>query len=263
PLWQKKGGENNPELLADIFELLRKEFVLRRKLILRIRPFIFSDEVIYNHLKTFDRYKLVEALAPYKTLVLYLNTDIQEIRKQLNHRWRKGLNKSERKDLKLKEGIDPKLYSTLIDIYHQMHSRKKYKEYVNVERVGRMNDNLDDEFKLMIFIAYKDDIPIAALAGSALGGTGIGLLGGITEIAMKNQASYLLQWEMIKYFKNIGCEKYDLGGIDPQKNPSVFYFKQGISEIEVLELGIFEASYSYFFKVLLRTVEKLKKISHL
>jgi len=157
-------------------------------------------------------------------------------------------------------GTDPKLYPTLIDIYHQMHSRKKFKEYVNVERIGEMDENLDEEFKLVTFVAYKDKRPIAALTGSALGDTGIGLLGGITEMAMKCQASHLLQWEIIKYFKNAGCKKYDLGGIDPKKNQSVYYFKQGISDIEVSEIGIFESNDNYLLRLLIKILEKLKKI---
>lgn len=141
-----------------------------------------------------------------------------------------------------------------------MHSRKKFKEYVNVERIGEMDENLDEEFKLVTFVAYKDKRPIAALTGSALGDTGIGLLGGITEMAMKCQASHLLQWEIIKYFKNAGCKKYDLGGIDPKKNQSVYYFKQGISDIEVSEIGIFESNDNYLLRLLIKILEKLKKI---
>lgn len=260
PLWQIKGQENDPQKLYDIFQILKSEFVIKRKLILRIRPFIFSDQIIYNKLDAIDGFHKIKAVKPYRSLILYLDKELDEIKKQLNHRWRRGLNKAERKGLTIQKGTDLKFYPILIDIYHQMHSRKKYKEYVNVERVGKMNESLDEEFKLVTFVAYKDEEPIAALTGSALGDTGIGLLGGITERAMKCQASYLLQWEIIKYFKNAGCNKYDLGGIDPKKNQSVYYFKQGISDIEVSEIGIFESNDQYLLRIIIKIIERLKKI---
>lgn len=260
PLWQKFNTESDVKLLGNIFQILRSEFVLKRKLILRIRPFIFSDDKFYDQINIFKDYKRTEALKPYRTIILYLDSQIEEIRKNFNYRWRKGLNKSEKKNLIIKSGNDDKLYTTLIKIYNQMHSRKKYKEYVDVEQVGKMNENLTPEMKLMIFIAYKDNEPIAALTGSALGETGIGLLGGISEMAMKFQASYLLQWQMINYLKGKGCKRYDLGGIDPKNNPGVYYFKQGISEIEVSEIGIFETQNNSLLLSIIKIGERIKQI---
>ncbi len=50
---------------------------------------------------------------------------------------------------------------------------------------------------------------------------------------MKNNGSYLLQWEMIKWLKQRGCQKYDLGGINLDDNPGVYHFKSGITNQEV------------------------------
>ena len=55
--------------------------------------------------------------------------------------------------------------------------RKKFKEYVNPYRMGKMNEELNDEYKLKIFMAYKDKLPVASIIGSAIGNTGIYLLG--------------------------------------------------------------------------------------
>lgn len=100
-----------------------------------------------------------------------------------------------------------------------MMARKKFKENVDPYKMGKMNEALDDEYKKKIFVAYKDKIPVASIVGSAIGNTGIYLLGASNEIGMKNKASYLLQWEMIKWLKQKGCQRYDLGGINKDENP--------------------------------------------
>ena len=99
--------------------------------------------------------------------------------------------------------------------------RKKFKVFVNPYRMGKMNEELNDEYKLKIFMAYKDKLPIACIIGSAIGNTGIYLLGASNEIGMKNKGSYLVQWEMIKWLKQRGCQIYDLGGINLDDNPGV------------------------------------------
>ena len=95
-----------------------------------------------------------------------------------------------------------------------MMARKNFKENVDPYKIGKMNEELDDEYKLKVFIAYKDKLPVASIVGTAIGDTGIYLLGASNEIGMKNKASYLLQWEMIKWLKQRGCQRYDLGGIN-------------------------------------------------
>jgi len=53
--------------------------------------------------------------------------------------------------------------------------------------MGKMNGELDEEYKLKIFMAYKDKLPIAGIIGSAIGNTGIYLHGASNEIGMKNK----------------------------------------------------------------------------
>jgi lipid II:glycine glycyltransferase (peptidoglycan interpeptide bridge formation enzyme) len=122
-----------------------------------------------------------------------------------------------------------------------MITRKQFKEYVNPVSMGQMNKELDDQYKMKIFIAYKDKLPVASLVGSAIGDTGVYLLGASNEVGMKNNASYLLQWEMIKWLKQKGCRRYDLGGINIDDNPGVYHFKSGITDQEVLGMGTFES----------------------
>jgi lipid II:glycine glycyltransferase (peptidoglycan interpeptide bridge formation enzyme) len=242
PLWQKKNRENNIEILSDIFNALKQKLVVNQKLLLRIKPYIFSDKIDnIDFIENID-FKRIAKVRQYKTLVLYLDKDLDEIRKSFDQKWRNGLNQSEKKGLEIIEGNDSELYKDFLLVYNQMIERKKFKEFVNPYRIGKMNEELNTENKLKIFIAYKDKLPIASIVGSAIGNTGIYLLGASNEIGMKNKGSYLLQWEMIKWLKQKGCQRYDLGGINLDDNPGVYHFKSGITDKEVVDMGTFESN---------------------
>jgi lipid II:glycine glycyltransferase (peptidoglycan interpeptide bridge formation enzyme) len=259
PVWQKRNQENNIQILSDIFLALKKEFVINQKLILRIKPYIFSDKISNFDFIEKLGFKRVEKVKQYQTLVLYLDKDLDEIRKSLEQKWRNCLNQSERNGLEISKGNDQELYNVFLEIYNQLIARKKFKENVDPYKIGKMNQELDDEYKLKIFIAYKDKIPVAGLVGSVMGDTGIYLLGASNEIGMKNKGSYLLQWEMIKWLKQKGCQRYDLGGINLDDNPGVYKFKSGITEQEVFGMSTVETYKSWISKWIVRLGEFIKK----
>ena len=45
---------------------------------------------------------------------------------------------------------------------------------------------------------------------------------------------------MIKWLKQKGCKRYDLGGINLDDNPGVYHFKSGITDMEVFGMGTYE-----------------------
>lgn len=258
PIWQRKNQENNMKILSDIFFTLRQKFVINQKLLLRITPYIFSDKISSLDFIDKIKFKRVQKIRPYKTLILNLNNDLDEIRKSLNSKWRNHLNASERKGLNISEGNDQKLYKDFLNIYSQMIERKKFKEFVDPYQMGKMNEELNEQYKLKTIIAYKDKLPIAAIVISTIGNTGVYLLGASNEISMKNKASYLLQWEIIKYLKQSGFKRYDLGGINIVDNPGVYDFKSGITNQEVQGMGTYESYASRLSKIIVTFGENIK-----
>lgn len=259
PVWQKKNQENSPKIFSNILDALRQKFVINQKLLLRIKPYVFSDRISNFDFMEDIKFKRVEKVRRYQTLILYLDKNLDEIRKSFQQKWRNCLNQSERNGLEIIEGNDMELYKKFLKIYEQMQARKKFKEYVNPYKMGKMNEELDDEYKLKIFIAYQDKFPIAGIIGSAIGNTGIYLLGASNEIGMKNKGSYLLQWEMIKWLRQRGCQRYDLGGINLDDNPGVYHFKSGISNQEVIGMGTYETCNSILSKAIVYFGEFIKR----
>ncbi|OQY75380.1 MAG: hypothetical protein B6D44_01715 [Ignavibacteriales bacterium UTCHB2] len=258
PIWQKKNQKNDILILSNILDALSNEFVKNQKLLLRIRPYIFSDKFSNFDFIESMGFKRVEKIRPYQTLILYLDKDLVEIRKNFRQKWRSCLNQSEKNGLEISTGNDEELYKDFLKVYDQMISRKKFKENVDPYKMGKMNEELDDEYKLKIFVAYEDKVPIASLIGSAIGNTGIYLLGASNEIGMKKKASYYLQWEMIKWLKQKGCQRYDLGGINLDDNPGGYHFKTGITDHEVLGAGTYETYNSILSKGIVSFGEIIK-----
>ena len=258
PIWQKKNQKNDILILSNILDALSNEFVKNQKLLLRIRPYIFSDKFSNFDFIESMGFKRVEKIRPYQTLILYLDQDLVEIRKNFRQKWRSCLNQSEKNGLEISTGNDEELYKDFLKVYDQMISRKKFKENVDPYKMGKMNEELDDEYKLKIFVAYEDKVPIASLIGSAIGNTGIYLLGASNEIGMKKKASYYLQWEMIKWLKQKGCQRYDLGGINLDDNPGGYHFKTGITDHEVLGAGTYETYNSILSKGIVSFGEIIK-----
>jgi len=79
---------------------------------------------------------------------------------------------------------------------------------------------------------------------SALGDTGIYLFGATSNRGIKCYASYLTHWRMLEWVKGRGCRRYDLNGINPEKNPGGYQFKSqlvGAHGREESLLGQFDA----------------------
>ena len=80
-----------------------------------------------------------------------------------------------------------------------------------------------------MLLACVNGQPVAGHVSSTLGDTCIYVLGASSELGRKYKASYLLQWRAIEAAKAGGARWYDLGGVDPEKNPGVYHFKAGVN----------------------------------
>ena len=259
PIWQKKDQAQKRETLYSVLHALREELVVKQKLLIRARPFIFSDQFTNIDPVESIGFEKREKFLPYHSLVLDLEQSMEDIRKGLNRKWRNNLNQSEKKGLEIKEGSDPALFEELLKTYNVMAERKKFKQFVDVEKMGIMNKELDEEFKMKIYIVYKDGIPATSFAASALGDTAIAMFGGSNKLGLENKATYLVQWKAIEWFKEVGCKRYDLGGINLKLNPNGYIFKSGITKNEVFGMGTYEACDSFLSKIIVRLGEKLYK----
>ncbi len=258
PLWQFKNKKNDISQLNNIFEELFKEFTIKRNLYLRIRPFLFFENGKRQEILNKAYFTRNNNILPYRSIRLSLLDSLDKIEGSFRRTWRQELHKSQKNNLIVTSGNDDKLFEIFLDNYHEMHNRKKFHEYVNIDKFRKLQHNLDESQKLKIFIALSNSQPAASLAISAIGDTGIAISGGTNELGLRTNASYLLQWEAIKWLKSIGCKYYDLGGINRIKNPGGYVWKTGISKIEIEEVGIFDSYNKKLLKNMIYYIDKYK-----
>lgn len=242
PLWQKKGNPKNHEVLKHLIQALKKEYVSRRGLLLRIAPNVAENE--QEEIRTLlerEDFHLNKSISPYRTLMLDLSPSLQELRKALDPKWRNKLNGAEKNALTVVDGDSDELYHTFMNLQNETLDRKKYIRGVDYEEFRQIQNELPGPLKMKIMVCEYKGEPINAAICTALGNTGIYLLGASGDKGLQLKGAYLLQWAMIQWLKERHCHWYDLGGIDPETNPGVFHFKAGLSGKDVRHIGQFEA----------------------
>lgn len=218
---------------------LREEYVEKRGLLLRILPSAFAGtprgELFQSAFSEFTREPATSANL-YRTFLLDLAPPLEELRKRLRPRWRNYLTQTEKKGLSIVVGNAPDEYAIFRRMYNQMWKRKGFETDVDVGEFGRINEDLPRSHRLLILVCERDGIPVAGLVVSAMGDTGIYLLGATSDNGLDARGGYLLHWIAMQWLKENGFQYYDLGGVNPERNPGGYQFKRGLSGADVVQL---------------------------
>lgn len=232
PLCHLRHSCLNPEVVGRIATALYDEYVVKRRLFLRVllngcqeteRGQVFQS--------AFSRYES-ESFGPgdsYRTIILDLQPPLDTLRKQLDQKWRNQLNRAEKNGLTIQDDNAPDRFDTFVRLYDEMMARKQFEGASDVLGFERMQKVLPASQRMKVLICEQDGVPLAGLVAATVGNMGIYLLGATNELGMKSKGAYLLQWQMIQWLKAKGVKYYNLGGINPEKNPGVFHFKSGFS----------------------------------
>jgi hypothetical protein len=239
PLFRRRGRDIDPEAALCMARALEDEYVCKRGLLLQVLPnaFVGSARAALFH-SAFSRFteEARTSANTYRTFVLNLAPTIEELRRNLDKKWRNQLTRSEKNRLKVVVGTGTDEYSTFCRMYNQMWKRKAFQTTVDVEEFGRLQENLPDTHRMRLLLCKQDGNPVAGLVASAMGESAIYLLGATTDGGLNAKGAYLLHWILIQWLKENSFKWYDLGGIDPQRNPGVYHFKRGLSGNDVSQL---------------------------
>jgi len=261
PLCQLRGHELDLQTSRQMAIALHEEYVKKRRLFLRILPNAFAGsgraEIFSN---AFSQFRNVssEGAKTERTILLDLSPSIEQLRKNLDQKWRNKLNQAQKNNLTIIEGNGIELYDVFKQIYEKMWNRKRFETSVDVNEFGRICENLPAELKLKILICRQQERAVSGVVCSAIGNTGIYLLGATNDEGLNTKGAYLLQWTMIRWLKENGFQFYDLGGIDPEQNPGVYYFKRGFSGEDVTRIGAFESCEDFISAVGMKAMDLVR-----
>src|SRR5579884_1218458 len=249
PMFQTRGKSIDLEAAGAMAAALHREYVRKRRLFLRILPNAFAGSERATAVATaFSQFQTRGFASPNaeRTFLLDITPSLEEIRKKLDQKWRNQLNRAEKNGLDLIQGNSSAEYRLFLEVYEKMWNRKKFETSVDVHEFARICDDLPHELKFKILVCKKAEEPVSAMVYSAIGNTGIYLLGATHDAGLNTKAAYLLHWTAIKQLKEQGLRYYDLGGIDPEKNPGVYHFKKGFSGVDVTRIPPLECCEDIF-----------------
>jgi len=237
------------EALNQVAHELYKEYVIKRRLCLRILPnaFVGSERASLAEKAFNNRFRICSGILPVeRTFLLDLSPRLEELRKLLDQKWRNQLNRAERNGLHIRVGSKSADFELFTHLYWEMFNRKGFETNVDINEFARLFEKLQTQSKLRVLLCYAGNDIVSGIVCSALGDTGIYTLGATSNTGMQSKGAYLLQWEMVRWLKENGFRYYDLGGIDPERNPGVYHFKKGLSGNDVVRLPPFQSSESIY-----------------
>lgn len=240
----RRDGNFSAERFTGSVEALRQEYVERRQLLLRIVPAPIgweSQELQAEALKSAG-FRLCTHQSPRETFILDLTKPLTAIRKDADHHWRRNLAKGEKADIRITRSSDPSDFDQFERIFLELREWKHFKTNQDVRFFRNIQPDLPADQKFVLHLAWHGEELVAGHLGSFVGDTAIYLLGAANSKGRDLRASYLLHWSVIEHAKNSGNLYYDLGGIDEQRNPGVFRFKQGLNGRAVTDVGPYECT---------------------
>ena len=95
------------------------------------------------------------------------------------------------------------------------HSKPRW----TLRSLGDIQEDLPESHRMRILICEQNGVPVAGVVASAMGDSAIYLLGATSDDGLNAKGAYLLQWTLIQWLKENGIKWYDLGGIDPGRQP--------------------------------------------
>ena len=245
PMWRLQGEISNIEVFSQAVRALRNEYACSRRLVVRILPLLFHDQVdLFESILVQEGYVHPPHEEPQRTLIMDFNRSLEELRKGLDQKWRNRLNRGERNNLKIIEGFDDDLFKLFLEMYGEMHDRKNFLETVDVHQFRLIQRDLPQLFKMKIFIAFSDGKPAVGVICCGIGDMGLYLFGATNDAGLSAQGSYVLQWKALNWLKEKGAAWYNLNGIDPITNPGTYHFKTGMcgkNGKDVKYLGSYDA----------------------
>lgn len=238
----RRGQADDTARLQRVVAALVATYVRERGLVLRVAPQLGDPAWNAEQARIFGElgFQPSATPVPYRTFVVDLAPPVEEIRKRLRQKWRNGLNGAERNNLTVRQGGTAAFFEAFAALYDETVTRKGFSSPLDATFYAQVQTTTPAEDAFVVTLVEHEGAAVAGHVGSSLGDTSVYILGASNEAALKLKATYLLQWHVLCTARARGCLWYDLGGIDPEANPGVFHFKEGLGGVDLTAPGPFE-----------------------
>jgi len=173
-----------------------------------------------------------EGIQPRFVSRLDITSDLDEVMAGLHHKTRYNIRLAERKGVKVRVGTRDDLKA-----FHSIMEVTGLRDNFVVRSLAyfqKMYDELVPPGYMRLYIAEYEDKVLSGAISLAFGDKCWYLYGASSNEQRNLMPNYLMQWEMIKWAKEEGCDIYDFRGISGDMDPSnplygLFRFKKGFN----------------------------------
>lgn len=229
PLVRRRQGLVERSTFDDTMIALRRELVERDGFSLRVLPppFDVAGEVWDDVMRANGFYRQQSSIG-YRTVVVDLTVPEDALRESVRSSWRRNLKRAEAEPLEIVASEGDALFDRVAALHEEMQTRKGIAAFVSVDGLRRVQQALEPDESLRVAVAQSRAGDHAAVICSAIGDTGVFLLGATSPSGRASRASYLLHWDAMNWLRARGRLRYDLGGIASQQGDRVQQFKRGL-----------------------------------
>lgn len=242
-----------PEALSK----LREAYIGKRLDVLRVVPNQPDGETgqEVTKLLTAVGFEHIKSIPAYHTYRINVDGGEEEILRGLRKSFRRDMRYARKSKVVAHESTAEEYCQIMNELYGQAKKRKGFKG-LDGQLFCETQQMLRPDEKMSIITAHLNDRVVAALMASNLGDTSMVLLAASNEEGLSCFASYLIWYEGALAAHRAGMKWYDLGGIDPAKNPNVCQFKSRMGGEECFHIGLFAAYSGSFVRRLWHIAEK-------
>ena len=184
-------------------------------------------------------------LFPEWTQVLDINPSEEQLLTNLKPKTRYNIRLAEKKGVTVQEESNEKGLNTFLDLFFETCARQGYHGHTRAYHTNIWNHLSASQAH--IFIAYYDNIPLAAYELFFYHDTLYYPYGGSSLLHRNVMAANLLMWEAIRFGKRMGAKQFDLwGSLPPNQalsdNPWAGFtrFKEGYGATYQQMIGSFD-----------------------
>lgn len=256
------------------FSLIHAEAKKRRAILLKIEPNLWSPNCNLDSGQAQTALELLSAagfspadtIQPRTSLVIDLKGDAQTILAAMKQKTRYNIRLAEKKGVTVRQGS-----AADVSTFHRLALTTAARDGFGVHNLDYYQAAyaLFAPERCVLLIAEFEDQPLAALIAFSQGQEAYYFYGASANEHRNLMATYLIQWEAIRWAKSQGCIHYDLWGIPDadlttleaefeQRNEGlwgVYRFKRGFGGQWVQSIGAFD----YVYNPLLYQVYKLAR----
>jgi hypothetical protein len=215
------GVQPSPELETGMLAAVARHYAGERGLYLRIAP--MAEAGAFDPASAEAAGLNVTATPGWASAMIDLTQAEDELRAALHGKWRNALVKAERAEIEVRIGDGDDLFERFI-VGHRAHMKRIGPEGGLDEWLLRgIKSVLPAERALLVALAMVDGRAAAGMVFVRFGDAAEYLAGHADDKGRAENASQLLLWSAMLRLKQLGCRRFDLGGMDEKLTPEGIY----------------------------------------